>query len=101
YIDSVKDILEEYRKYNGSVRTIIFDVEANEEYREMDEISLRRIYLIEKYLDIASKYIPIEVIRINNRPSDICSGCGGSLAKVFTNEEGTIRCPNPDCQTEH
>ena len=101
YIDSVKDIIDEYRKYNGTVRTVVFNIESNDEFREMDENSRNRVYLIEKYLDIASKYINIEVIRINNRPSDICCGCGGSLAKVFVNDEGTIKCPNPDCQTEH
>jgi hypothetical protein len=31
----------------------------------------------------------------------VCHGCGTSLLKVAPTEEGTIRCPNPDCQTEH
>lgn len=101
YDSRVKDIISEYRKYNGKVKTIIFDVEEEEKYEELDDDLRDRIFLIDTYLDIASEYIQIDVIRVNNRPSDICTGCGISLAKVATSEEGTIRCPNPDCQTEH
>ena len=101
YNNRVSDILAKYRQYNGKVKTIIFDVEEKEEYQEMGDDVRRRIGLIDQYLDIASEYIQIDVIRINNRPSDICSGCGTSLAKVATNEDGTIRCPNEECQTEH
>ena len=101
YNARVKDILTEYRKYTGKVKTVIFDVEEQEEYHEMDDDVRRRIGLIDQFLDIASEYIQIEVIRMNNRPSDVCTGCGTSLAKVATNENGTIRCPNEECQTEH
>ena len=101
YDSKVKDIINEYRKYNGKVKTIIFDVEEGEHYQELDDELRHRIYLIDKYLDIASEYIQIDVIRVNNRPADLCVGCGISLAKVATNEDGTIRCPNTDCQTEH
>jgi hypothetical protein len=59
------------------------------------------VYLIDTYLDIASDYIQIDIIRINNRPADICTGCGISLSQVATSEEGTVRCPDPECQTEH
>lgn len=101
YHDRVKNILAEYRKYNGRVKTIIFDIEEKEHYEELNDELRHRIHLIDKYLDIASEYILIDVIRVNNRPADICTGCGISLAKVATSEEGTIRCPNLDCQTEH
>ena len=101
YESRVKDILIEYRKYNGKVKTIMFDIEKEERYEELDDDLRHRIFLIEKYLDIASEYIQIDIIRINNRPADICTGCGLSLAQVATSEEGTIRCPDPECQTEH
>ncbi|CAH6420814.1 Divergent Poxvirus Late Transcription Factor VLTF3 like [uncultured virus] len=101
YESKVQDILAQYRRYVGKVKTIIFDVEEEERYQELDDDVRHRIALIDRFLDIAMDYIHIDVIRINNRPSDICSGCGASLAKVATNEEGTVRCPNTDCQTEH
>jgi hypothetical protein len=100
YDSKVKNILSEYKKFNGRVKTVVFDMEE-EKYQELDDDLRHRLFLIDTYLDIASEYINIDVIRINNRPSDVCSGCGISLAKVATNEDGTIRCPNTDCQTEH
>lgn len=100
YISRVADILSEYKKYNGKVKTISFGIEE-EKYKDIDDDLRYRIYLIDSYLDIASKYIHVDVIRINNRPSDICIGCGASLIKVAINEGGTIRCPNEDCQIEH
>lgn len=101
YNDQVKDIITQYRKYTGRVKTIIFNLDDDDHYEEMDAELRHRIYLIDKYLDIAAKYIRIDVIRINNRPTDICAGCGISLAKVGPSDEGTIRCPDLDCQTEH
>lgn len=101
YESKVEEILNKYRKYNGKVKTIIFDVEEEQKFQELDDDVRHRIALIDNFLDIATDYIHVDVIRINNRPSDICSGCGISLAKVATNDEGTVRCPNQDCQTEH
>ena len=101
YNEKVKDILCEYNKYNGMVKTVVFDIKEENLYKELDNKLRYRIYLIDTYLDIAANYITIDVIRINNRPSDICCGCGGSISKVAPCEEGTIRCPNVHCQTEH
>lgn len=101
YNNKVNDILTQYRKFNGKVKTVIFDIEDEEKYEEMGEDVRSRIALIDKFLDIASEYIQVDVIRINNKPSDVCIGCGASLVNVATNENGTIRCPNEECQTEH
>lgn len=101
YDRSVSAILAEYKQYSGTVKTVVFEMEDDKHYKEMNDDLRHRISLIEQYLDIASKYIQIDVIRNNTRPADICNGCGGSLAKVAPNEEGTIRCPNEECQTEH
>lgn len=101
YDSKVKNILVEYRKFNGRVKTVIFDMNDEEKYEEMDDDLRYRAHLIENFLEIASEYIQIDITKINNKPADICNGCGMSLAKVATNEAGTIRCPNLDCQTEH
>lgn len=101
YERRVSDILNEYRKYGGRVKTVVFDVEEEEKYEELDDDLRYRIHIIDQYLDIASDYIEIDVIRNNNRPPDLCNGCGMSLSKVATSDDGTIRCPNPECLTEH
>lgn len=101
YEERVKDILIAYRKYTGQVKTVIFDDDDDEKYQELDDDVRYRIFLIDTYLDIAADYIQIDIIRINNRPSDVCTGCGHSLVKVAITDEGTIRCPNLECQIEH
>lgn len=101
YDNRVKDIIAEYKKHKHKPKTIIFDMEEEQPYEELDDEKIALIVLIEKYLEIASDYIYVDIIRINNRPTDICNGCGTSLAKVAPTEAGTIRCPNEDCQTEH
>lgn len=99
YNNKVNDILTKYRRYIGKVKTVIFDDDNDEKYHEMEDDVRFRVHLIESFLEIASDYIQIDVIRIHNRPDNICMACGSSLEKVVTNDEGTIRCP--DCQTEH
>lgn len=98
YDERVRQILIEYRKSGGKIKTVVFDVEAEEKYEEFGDEILDRLSLIDRFLDIAADYIEIDIIRINNRPADICAGCGLSLAKVATNDDDTQRCPN--CQTE-
>lgn len=99
YEERTKDLLSQYKKLAKNVKVISLDEE--EKYVDLDPETRNRIYLIEKYLEIAKGYIDIDVIRINTRPSDICTGCGISLANVATNMDGTMRCPDPECQTEH
>lgn len=99
YNEKVKDIIINYKKYSGQIKTVIFDVEEKEHYEEINSDVRYRLSYIDKFLDIASEYIQLDIIRINNRPTNICIGCGFSLSKIATNEEGTQRCP--ECHTEH
>lgn len=101
YDQKVKNILSEYNKFNGVVKTVVFNAKEENNYKELDHNIRYRIHLIDEYLDIATNYINIDIIRINNIPVDVCNGCGKSIAKVAPCEEGTIRCPNLECQTEH
>lgn len=98
YDEKTKLILAEYCKSSNKIKTVLFDNE-DEKYQELDTNGKNRISLIDKYLDIARDYIQIDIIRNNKRPSDICFGCGESIAKIAINEDGTRRCPN--CFTEH
>lgn len=99
YETQATSIIAAYRKCRGTVKTIIFDLDSESDYQEMDADLRYRISLIEQYLDIAAKYIDIDIVRIDNKPQDRCNGCGISMAEVATNENGTRRCP--ECLTEH
>ena len=100
YHSRVDNILSEYKKYRGKVKTVIFDNDTNEPTQQtIDNDVLNRLGLIEKYLQIASDYIEVNIIRNTQKSEDICNGCGASMVDVATNEDGTQRCPI--CQTEH
>lgn len=103
YKERVKNIISEYKRCRKSVKVIVFDEDETEENNnnEPDEEFAKRIGLIENYLEVAARYIDIDVIRTNVKSENICIGCGTSLANVATNSNGTIRCPNEDCRTEH
>lgn len=106
YESETKDIISAYKKYYGMVKTILFDKDDEDEGEiilddETEEKFYQRSLLIEKYLEIAAKYIPINIIKINNTSIDVCQCCGVSLSKVMPNDDGCIRCPAMDCQTEH
>lgn len=98
YDAKAKEMVDEYRRYSGRVKTVVFD-SADEAYKEFDDDTRARIYVIERFLEMAAEYIDIEIVRKGCRPSDICMGCGTSLAKVAPNDEGSVACP--ECQTEH
>jgi hypothetical protein len=99
YEDAVRDILAEYSEYNGFVKTIMLDEKDNMRGQQMDNRTRHRIFLIDKYLEIASKYIDINVVRVSDAVVDCCTNCRASLEKIAPSEEGTIRCQQ--CQTEH
>lgn len=99
YQASVKAILDEYKTFDNKVKTVAFGIDEKEEYVELGDERRRCIYLIDSFFDIAKKYITVDVIRVNNIPSNLCLGCNASLEKVAQNDDGFICCP--ECQTEH
>lgn len=99
YDTKVCTILQEYKKFSGKIKTLVFNIEEPSTFTELDTQAKQRIHLITRYLDIASDYIQIDVIRIVNRPTDVCDGCGISLNRIVSSDEGSIRCP--ECFTEH
>lgn len=100
YNKRVDHLIKEYKTFGEVVKTVFFR-NTEETQKEISEDTRRRLAVIDEYLDIARDYITLDIIKINNTPTDLCTGCGTSLAKVATNEEGTIRCPNEECQIEH
>lgn len=99
YEELVHDILIEYSKYEGLVKTIVLDNDKETRPQQLDNRTRHRLFLIERYLEIAAHYIDIDIIRIGESVVDCCSNCQASLAKIAPSEEGTIRCQQ--CLTEH
>ena len=99
YDSLVRDILVEYSKYEGLVKTIMLDNDKEARPQPLDNRTRHRLFLIERYLEIASRYIDIDIVRIADSVVDCCTFCRASLAKIAPSEEGTIRCQ--ECQTEH
>lgn len=97
YLSSTSEFISEYKSSSLKVKTVMFENEGIEP--EADSNTDRRLLIIERYLDVASDYIQLDIIKMTNKKSDTCNGCGYSLSKVVLNDEGTIRCP--ECQTEH
>lgn len=101
YNNSVKDIIAEYRKYNGTIQKFYFDNICSDinDNSKKDKNYHKRISLIEKYLDIANNYITLDIVKVNECKENICNGCGISLSNEIISDEGTIRCKS--CYTEH
>lgn len=96
YLQESESIISEYSLYKSKVRTVIFGDDSS--YTLDDDIR-RRLALIESYFDIAKKYIPIDVLRLDDSPFDSCITCHHSMEKIAMNLDGMKICPN--CYTEH
>lgn len=97
YLSKTFDLIAKYKLSSSKIKTVMFEDDGSEP--EIDDNTNYRLSIIDRYLDIASDYIQLDIIRINSKKSDMCSGCGICLSKIALNEEGTLRCP--ECQTEH
>lgn len=100
YEELVGNLIEEYKIYRGDVKTISFTDEKVSE-GDLDEKTKIRLFIIEKYLEIARQYIEIDVSKKSDKKQDVCALCNHSLEKVSINMDGNIICPNPECGTEY
>lgn len=98
YVEATTDLIEEYKKLIGTIERVKFS-DLKEDYVEPDEVVKARIGVIDRYIDIANKYIEIDIVRVQNRPADMCIGCNFRLKDYAPNEDGLIICPQ--CGTEH
>ena len=106
YDVKVRDLLLSYKKFSGLIKTVSFEISNNdEEDDEDDNYDVKKFEernnIIEKYLEIASTYININIVKINNFKKEVCHGCGMSLSKILPNDDGFVRCPDINCQTEN
>ncbi len=107
YEAKVKDLIFAYKKFSGLIKTVSFEISDNNDEIDDDDNNYdiekfeERNNIIERYLEIASNYLSINIVKINNFKKEICYGCGKSLAKILPNDDGFVRCPDQNCQTEN
>jgi len=105
YDKKVNELINSYKQYNGLVKTISFKISNDEDEMDDEDYDIEgfeaRNNIIERYLEIASNYINISVIKVNSSKKEVCYGCGQSLSKITPNDDGFVRCTNQDCQTEN
>ena len=103
YIDKTQKLIDEYKTYNR-IKTWVFSSNMEEDdtkNNEIDTEGTKRILCIEKFLSIASEYISLDIVRITENHTFLCTGCGTSLSDVSPSPDGTIVCPDDSCSTEH
>lgn len=91
----LKNKIEKEKKFIKDINEDLILKEYTNRTKEYLEGS-RTLISIKKYLEIADKYIQIDVIKnIGNNYS--CEGCGDSLEDLEENQEGFSVCPNCNC----
>jgi hypothetical protein len=100
YNKKVNNIISEYKNLKTKIHTVFFENDLEpENYQNLDNEKIRRLFLIDKFLDIASNYINIDIVRLPEKPNSICLGCGKNISNVIISDYGSKRCPF--CNTEH
>jgi hypothetical protein len=103
YLDKIKPLLDEYNVIGTLSRVVSFaskkdESDSDEEVPEDTDTQIKRHQLIYDFLEIARKYIEIDLVR-EVKEGNICS-CGFRLDDIETDveENGLVTCPN--CFTE-
>ena len=95
YLLGTKEIIRKYAKLKPLNSIVSFKTNSKtEEVKETEEQQLYRHSLISSYLEVARKYITIDLIR-KKEESKFCSGCGLNLEEVELEEDedsGSLYC---------
>jgi hypothetical protein len=100
YIGESNHLLQEYDDLPREVKVI--DV-MYMDYNKLSQEEILRERMVEKYFDIARKYMTITVEKEKSlvAPPDICIYCGLSLRMAVANRSGHRICPNPNCGSDN
>lgn len=97
YVERSHELIEWYRTHHQSVNMVnIHQTDSSDDLH-----SVKRLLVIEEYLEIANDYISIQVTRTYDSRTNQCHGCSMDLSKVTANMDGQIICPRPCCRTVH
>lgn len=95
YLLQSYQLVEAYRKLGVRKRIVDFTgktrIEVSDDSDETDEY---REELISRYLEVARRYIEIDVIRETDADDRVCFGCGLPLEEIPMDEVGLQRCPH-------
>lgn len=94
YMTDVSDLVASYKELGTITKVISFKPSKPESTAEDSERSWRRHMIIAQYLEIAQRYLQIDVVReieVDNH----CVGCGTNLDDLFIDETnfGSQHCP--------
>ena len=95
YLEKSSSVLEAYRQI-GPINNVVSFLSNNREEtgapetREQQEVRHR---IISAYLEIARKYIPIDLVR-KLTDNDICLGCGIDTSELEEIDDDCTVCPN-------
>lgn len=91
YLEESKEFIIRYQQLGPIIHVKSFLDETNAIAIEEDPHHEERLYIIRKYLEVAKKYIPLNVVRIV--PNDrTCPGCGKDLVLVDPDDYSLERC---------
>ncbi len=97
YLQKSKNIIDAY-KILKPLNTVVSLTERDEVLTESDENQEIRHKLISDYLEIARKYIRIDLIRIFPKIQK-CVGCNEVDLELYKDEDGIASCPNCGLET--
>lgn len=105
YTEKIDPLLKEYNIIGALSKIVSFasnkkKEEEDEVVPENEEVQEKRHQVILDYLEIARKYMDLDVVR-EVKAGNICQTCNYKLEEIMTNdpdENGLVICPN--CDTE-
>lgn len=92
YILQSCHLIEAYRKLGARKRVVDFTGKVKPDTGDDGESDEYREELISKYLEVARRYIEIDVIRETDADDHVCFGCGLPLEEIPMDEVGLQRC---------
>lgn len=106
YINKISPLIEEYNLMGTLSKIVSFatkkdiPVEEPDELPETPEVQEKRHQIIYDFIEVARKYIDLDIIR-ENKVGNVCQTCHQKLEDIDmdeTEDSGIIICPN--CNTE-
>jgi hypothetical protein len=91
YVDETKSIVQQYHQLYYKPAVIIFGKPQKPETKLCNEKMEHRHKLIENFLEIAKKFVNIEMKR-EYKYEDNCPCCGDSMEDLYTDENGIQLC---------
>lgn len=91
YVDESKDLINRYIKIKPMHRMVRFGKKDSYEVEDIDIVNIR-IIIISEYLNIASKYYPMDIYR-EAVYNPYCPVCNINLEESGIETEGILQCP--------